>query len=178
MRTRLLGSIGLIVVMLAAGLPCFAQEESAAAELQLLNRHTEEVMALLRTLIEDRGEELKLRKLEVAVLALQLRSGALDDLEAQRRRLQERKTSSEEELGRMRQELEGIEGLIEAEEITDGERSQLQGAWKRVDSEVKLIEDRVWQLDRSVVDLENDIERKRRDVDHLEELVANGLSDL
>lgn len=178
MRTRLLVSIVLMVVILAAGLPCFAQEETVAAELQLLNRHTEEVMVLLRALIEDRGEELKLRKLEIAVLALQLRSGALDDLETQRRRLQERRTSSEEELGRMRQELEGIEGLIQAEEITDGERSQLQGTWKRVDSEVKLIEDRVWQLDRSIVDLENDIARKRRDVDHLEELVANGLSDL
>jgi hypothetical protein len=167
-----------MVLLLLAGSTSFAQEESVAAELQLLNRRTDEAMALLRALIEDREEELKLRKLEVAVLALQLRSTALEDLEAERRRLQERKASSDEELGRMKGEFEGIEGLLESEEISDREKANLQHTWSRVESEVKLIEDRIWQLDRSIVDLENEIVRKRRDVDHLEEIVTNGLSDL
>jgi len=46
------------------------------------------------------------------------------------------------------------------------------------EAQIDMIEERIWLVERQIVDLENELAAKRRDVNALEEIVMEGLGEL
>lgn len=174
--------IAVLVLMLLLPCPGAAQQLSSPPsvedELRTLGTHVGDVVNLLEELVAQRSEDLQLRRLQVAVLALQLRSSAISDIEARIRTLEDRATSANEELTQLDAERERIQGTAELETISEAEREHLASMETMFEAQVDMIKQRIWQIERQIVDLQNDLTEKRRDVDILEEVVIEGLGEL
>ena len=150
--------------------------ESVARELQVISERAGRAVTLLEELVGQRSEELGLRRLQVAVLVLQLRSNAIGEIEARIQTLQDRVTEAGEYSTQIESEIEHINDVLTADTTSDEEKTQLESSRNQLDRQIELTQQRVWSLERQILDLENEIAAKRRDVDSLEEIVMEGLS--
>lgn len=172
---------GLVLAMLV---PLTAQAQQSANtssvehELQTIGAHSSEIVDLLRELVSRRNEELKLKRLQVAVLALQLRATAIGEIEARIRTLEDRAATANEELARLVAEKEHIDTIASRESTAEAERENFSSMQKMFESQVDMIKERIWLIESQIVDLQNELAAKRRDEDALEEIVMEGLGDL
>ena len=167
--------------LLLLPIPAAAQQAAPGTveeELHALRLHSGETVNLLRELASQRAEELYLKRLQVAVLALQLRSTAIGEIEARMRTLEDRAASANEELTQLEVESDRLDSLADRESIPDEEREQLASVKTMLESQTEMIKERVWLIERQIVDLQNELAAKRRDVDALEEIVMEGLGEL
>lgn len=148
-----------------------------ARELHVIGERSDQAVALLRQLVDQRATEIELRRLQVAVLALQLRSTAIADIEARVQTLQDRAGEAKEYKTQLESEIERIDDLLAAETTQEQERPNLESSRNMVVRQIDLAQERVWSLERLVLDLENELAAKRRDVEALEEIVMESLSD-
>ncbi len=176
---RAVGGLVTVFLLITFALPAFGQETTIQAELQQLTQRTDEVIVLLRALLQGREAEQGLRRLEVAIAALQLKTGTLANLESRLQQLRAEKAAAEERLVRVRdEELAHIDGMLQSEKIPDDERSQVALYRAQKVAEIERLESKIWSFDQSIIDLENSITRQRRDIDHLAAIVADGLDSL
>jgi chromosome segregation ATPase len=147
-------------------------------ELQILGTQTGEIVELLKELVFQRTEEQKLKRLQVAVLALQLRSTAIGEIEARIRLLEDRAAAANEELAQLDAESQRIDTIAGSESTPEAEREHLSSMKTMFESQIDMIKERIWLIESQIVDLQNELASKRRDVDVLEEIVMEGLSDL
>ena len=167
--------------LLFLSLPVAAQQTAPGTveeELHALRLHTGQTVNLLRELITQGAEDQKLKRLQVAVLALQLRSTAIGEIEARIRTLEDRAAAANEELAQLDAERERVDVIAERDSTPDAEREHLSAMKTMFESQIDMIKERVWLIKSQIVDLQNELAAKRRDVDALEEIVMEGLSDL
>lgn len=172
--------VGCILAVLA---PLAAAQEGASApvdetELHVLGTRADRALGLLEQLVAQRDDELRLRKLQVAILALQLRSTSIGEVESRVHTLEDRLSSTKEESAQLEAEIDRLDSLASSDTTTESEREQLTSAKPLLEAQLDLIKQRVWSLEGQILDLQNELTAKRRDVDALEEIVLEGLSDL
>lgn len=178
--TRIFLSIA-FPALLFLSLPAAAQQTvpgTVEEELHALRLQSGETVNLLRELISQRAEDQKLKRLQVAVLALQLRSVAIGEIEARIRTLEDRAAAANEELAQLDAERERVNAITDGDSTPEAEREHLAAMQTMFESQIDMIKDRIWLLESQIVDLQNELAAKRRDVDALEEIVMDGLSDL
>lgn len=182
MRATTHVAIAGLALILLQPCPGAAQQESGPSpvedELRNLGTHVADIVNLLEDLVAQRSEDLQLRRLQVSVLALQLRSSSISDIEGRIRTLDDRATSANEELAQLDAERERIRETAELETLPEAEREHLASMETMFEAQVDMIKQRIWQTERQIVDLQNDLAEKRRDVDILEEIVMEGLGEL
>jgi len=147
-------------------------------ELHALSLHSGETVKLLRRLVSQRAEEQRLKRLQVAVLALQLRSNAIGDVESRIRTLEDRATEVRNATAQLEAESKRIDDLAQDDRLAEEGRTQLQATKTQIETQIELAARRLWSLESQIVDLQNELAAMRRDVDALEEIVAEGLGDL
>jgi len=152
-------------------------ETAVQQELHALGVRAGEAIALLDELVAQREDELSLRRLQVAVLALQLRSTSISEIESRIRTLEDRLTTAKEEAAQMEAEKERFDTLAGSDTTPESEREQLISMTARFEAQIDLVNRRVWSIERQVLDLQNELIDKRRDVDALEEIVMEGLNE-
>jgi hypothetical protein len=169
-----------LVLLLSAPQLSVAQQPTAARtteqELHTLATRSGEVVELLKQLVSQRDEDLQLRRLQVAILALQLRSSAISDIEARIRLLEDRAATANEELAQLDAESDRIDTIAAEESIPKEERSRIVSK-SMLEAQIEVVKQRVWLIESQIVDLQNELAAKRRDVDVLEETVMDGLGD-
>lgn len=171
----------IFVALLFLSLPVAAQQAAPGTieeELHALRLQSGETVNLLRELVSQRAGELQLKRLQVAVLALQLRSTAIGDIEARIRTLEDRAASANEELTQLEAESERIDTIADSESTPQAERQRLSSMKTMFESQIDMIKERIWLVESQIVDLQNELAAKRRDVDALEEIVMEGLGEL
>jgi chromosome segregation ATPase len=147
-------------------------------ELHALGLHTGETVRLLRQLVAKRAVDQKLKRLQVAVLALQLRSNTIGEIDRRIRTLEDRATEVRDLTANFEAESRRIEEMAQNDSITDENRAQLQSSRTQIETQIDLAAQRLWSLESQIFDLQNELASKRRDVDALEEIVMEGLGDL
>ena len=65
----------------------------------------------------------------------------------------------------------------EAKPTQEQDKAGLESTRENIVRQIDLAQQRTWSLERLVLDLENELAAKRRDVEALEEVVMEGLSD-
>ena len=169
---------GVLVLMIASTI-C-AQEtvtmSQIGGELENLSGHSKRAVALLEQLVSQKSDELDLRRLEVAVQALQLRSGAINDLVDRILILRDRVAGFEQSSSHLESEVDRLEDAMTGDDLRDGQRAQLQSSRNQVERQIEISQGRIYDLERQILDHENDLAAKRRDIDALEEIVMEGLS--
>lgn len=159
-----------------------AQERSSVPtvqeELHTLGVQVGEAVALLTQLIAQRGDQLELNRLQVAVLALQLRSTSIGEIEARIRILEDRAAMAREEAVQLDAEIQHIETIAGSDTTKEPDREHLASMRPRLEAQIDMVKQRVWSIERQILDLQNELIDKRRDVDALEEIVMEGLGDL
>ncbi len=146
-------------------------------ELAELRIRADEGLTLMKELISQKQEENRLKKLQVAVLALQLRSSSIGDIQKRIRTLEDRLAETKEVSAQMLAETNRIEEMISADSTADAERNDLRATKKQLDTQVELVNERIWELERQIIDLQNELSAKRREIDSLEATVIEGLSN-
>ena len=173
-------SLIVLAVFVSAPATHFAQELDPAhelsRELHLIGERTGQAVSLLQKLLDQRSTEIELRRIQVAVLALQLRSNAIAEIEARVQTLQDRAAEAREYATQLDSEIKRIDDLLAAETTQEPERASLESSRDMVVRQIDLAQQRTWALERQVLDLENELAAKRRDVEALEEIVMDGLS--
>ena len=77
----------------------------------------------------------------------------------------------------MEAEKERFDTLAGSDTTPESEREQLISMTARFEAQIDLVNRRVWSIERQVLDLQNELIDKRRDVDALEEIVMEGLNE-
>jgi predicted nucleic acid-binding Zn-ribbon protein len=178
-RHRLQAIVFPALMLLSA--PVSTQQASPGTveeELHSLAMQTGETVKLLRQLVTQNAADQQLKRLQVAIIALQLRSVAIGEIEARIQTLEDRAASANEELAQLEAESERVGTLADRESIPEGERDHLSSMKTMLESQIEMIKERIWLIESKIVDLQNDLAAKRRDVDALEEIVMEGLGDL
>jgi len=178
---HLIVTISLSVAVLVPG-AAIAQDPLTAPgvqeELHALGSQVGEAVVLLKQLVAQRGDELRLKRLQVAVLALQLRSTSIGEIEARIRTLEDRLAAAKEEAAQIEAEIEHLETLAGNDTMPEPEREQLTSMTPRLEAQIDMVNNRVWSIERQILDLQNELIDKRRDVDALEEIVMEGLNGI
>ena len=172
--------VGLSVAVLAPWAATAQEHISAPSvqeELRALGVQAGEAVVLLKQLVARRGDELRLKRLQVAVLALQLRSTSIGEIEARIRTLEDRAATAREEAAQLEAEIERIDTVAGSDTTTDPEREHLATMRTRFEVQIDMVEQRVWSIERQILDLQNELIDKRRDVEALEEIVMEGLDE-
>lgn len=176
-HTLIAGCILAVFASLAA-----AQEGATApdleSEIHAVGNRTDSVLALLERLVAQGDDKLRLRKLQVAILALQLQSTSIGEIESRIRTLEDRRSSANEESVQITAEIERLETLATSDTTPESEREQLTSTKPMLEAQLDLVKRRVWSLEGQILDLQNELAEKRRDADALEDIVMEGLSDL
>lgn len=146
-------------------------------DLAAINRSLQQLVEILRLHLTQLDHDLELRRIEVAIAALDLRSKAVLLLEDRLQRLQGERDNAEQRQSRIRQQTAEIEDrLRETNQTTDAQSHlNLGRALERLSAESELIESTLWDLDRQMLDLQNQIARERSSLEHLEEMVDEAL---
>ena len=147
-------------------------------ELRSLDQRTGEIVKLLQEHVVQRAEDQRLKKLQIAVLALQLRSTAISDIEGRIRTLSDRATAANERTVQLEAEIERINERALDDSIKEGARERLENQKNQIESQIEIASQRAWSLEKEILDLQNELIEKRRNVEALEEIVMQGLSDL
>jgi hypothetical protein len=155
-----------------------AAQGTTAQEIESLATRTGEVVELLRLLVAQRDEDLQLKRLQVAILALQLRSSTIGDIQDRILTLEDRTATAKEELTSLDAEIQRLETVMAGrEEMPELQRQRLQASRNLIETQIDVINQRIWTYERQILDLQNDLTGKRRNVDALEEIVMEGLSE-
>jgi hypothetical protein len=159
-----------------------AQQQSSQPtierELRSLENRTGEIVSLLRELVAQSAEDQRLKRLQVAVLALQLRSTVISGIEERIRTLQDRAAEANENAARLEAEIERINQRALDDSIKEGPRQRLQNSKKQVEMQLEIISQRAWTYEKQILDLQNELNEKKRNVEDLEEIVMEGLNNL
>lgn len=154
--------------------------DPAHVELAAINRSILEIVEILRVHLTQRDQDLELRRIEVAIAALDLRSRGILLLEDRMHRLQDERDNAEQRRSRLQQQIaEFEERLRTTDQNTDGQTHlNLSRALDRITAESELIESTLWDLDRQILDFQNQIGQERDSLQHLEEMVDEALETL
>jgi chromosome segregation ATPase len=153
---------------LAEGQPVESPTECAGME--TLRASIDELTAVLREQIS--GQERR-EQLQLAIAYLQFRSRRIESLEGELRRLEERRSSHEQQVGRLTGEVEAAERRLQ-----DLTTEQAEGWERQVDRMQRAIEAETGAIDRldvRIIDLENEILDGRRQLIALEDFVLENL---
>jgi hypothetical protein len=173
------------IAVLSVGIvgPAGAQSPDTAhgaVDLPAINQSIQELVEILRLHLTQLDQDLELRRIEVAIAALDLRSKAILQMDGRLQRLQTERDNAEQRQLRIEQQAAEFEGrLRETNQTTDGQAHlNLARALERLNAETELIENTIWDLDRQILDLQNEIGQERSSLDHLEEMVDEALGSL
>ena len=156
-------------------------QSSAPAEndpnLATISRSVEELVEILRLHVTYLDQDLELRRIEVAIAALELRSKFILQMEGRLQQLQAERDNAEQHQSRIRQQTTELEDrLAETNQTTNAQSYlNLRRALERLETETELIENTIWDLDRQILDLQNQIARERSSLASLEEMVEEAL---
>jgi len=153
-------------------------QTSVERELRSLGNRTGEIVRLLEELVAQRAEDQRLRRLQVAVLALQLRSTGISSIEERIRNLEDRVATAKEQVSQIEAELERLTQRALDDSIKPEGRRRLEASRGQMESQLELANQRAWNYERQILDLQNDLNSKRGNVEALEEIVMEGLSSL
>jgi predicted nucleic acid-binding Zn-ribbon protein len=153
------------------------EANATPADLATINRSIQQLVEILRIHLTQRDQDFELRRIEVAIAALDLRSSAILQMEDRLLRIQTERENADQRRSRMRQQIaEFEERLRSTNQTTDGQTHlNLAHALERLTAESELIENTIWDLDRRILDLQNQIARERESLLHLEEMVDEAL---
>ncbi len=174
---RLVLAVGVLVLMSLA-VVVQAQEVATAGDVADLGRSMRELVELLRSWLQRTDEDLELRRLEVAIAALDIRSRAISRLETELQSIRDRRDGADQRRERMQRQIEELEDrLLEADPTGEPAiAANLRQAKARTEAEAERLDEEIWRLDQRILDLENAIVEKVRAIQHLEELVDEALS--
>jgi hypothetical protein len=179
--TTMIAGVSLSLATLAP-ITLAAQQQPTQAtvesELRSLGDRTGEIVRLLKEIVAQNAEDQRLKKLQVAVLALQLRTTVITAVEDRIRTLEDRAAEANERVAQLEIEIERINQRALDDSIKEGPRLRLQNSKKQVESQLEIASQRAWSYERQVLDLQNELTEKRRDVEALEEIVMEGLKNL
>ena len=177
---------GIVAVLMFAAtvapLTVTAQQKSSPTsvekDLRSLRLRTGEIVKLLEELVAQQAEDQRLKRLQVAVLALQLRSTVISGFEERIRTLEDRAAEANERAAQLEAELQRINERALDESIKEGPRLRLQNSMTQIESQLELAKQRAWNYEKKILDLQNELNGKKRNVEALEEIVMEGLNNL
>lgn len=139
-------------------------------DVQALTASVGELAELLRSSLDDQE---RYRRLELAIAYLQFRSRRIEGLERELRNIDDSKASLGDGIERRRQQLTELEATVGNSSGEDADRMA-----RMTDQLRAMIESQQSQLDRlerTAIDLENDIADGRRQLQRFEEYVLENL---
>ncbi len=178
MRFRNFLVVGLVAVYLLIGGPGSAQGVSEpgtvkCGELASLVEVNRELLRVLSDGVEQKGREIELKKLELAIAYLQFRARKVESLETllmqangYRETLAESVVRSEEMIERMEEN---------ARELSGPESEEMSEMLEKIRRSTKEIEARLAQTERRAIDFGNQITVERRDLQFLEDFISENL---
>jgi chromosome segregation ATPase len=160
-----------------------AQQESSQTtverELRMLGDRTAEVIRLLEELVAQRAEDQRLRRIQVAVLALQLRSTAITSIEERIRTLEDRAASANQRVAQLEAEIERIDKRMMDASMRKAEgRKRLEDSKSQAETQLEIATQRAWSYESQILDLQNDLNDKQQNMEALEGIVMEWLGDL
>lgn len=157
----------LILALLAA--PASAQTD-IGAEVAQLRRSIDQAVLLLEQQLKRRDEDLRLRRLQIAVDVLQMQSAGVVRLEREVRNAEDDAKSYTDQAERMTAEFDQwMEMAGNPAELSDDERLQLEMGRKQYEREVEQLKKRAWDAEQRAVDARL---RLREHQDAIEDLQA------
>jgi chromosome segregation ATPase len=150
----------------------FGQDDTpvSCADVDVLAASIDQLSSALRSSLDQQAQH---QNLLIAIEYLQFRSRSIESLEAEVRRVEDRRTNSEERLARMKAEVESMENeLAELPPEEETNRRLAIDGYRRL-REVE--EGRIDRYDRQILDLENQITEGRRHLLALEDFVIENL---
>lgn len=178
--TRIVGMLlfTAVVVPLTVTAQQQSSQTSVEQELRSLGLRTGEIVKLLEELVAQQAEDQGLKRLQVAVLALQLRSTAIAGIEERIRTLEDRAMDANENAARLEAEIERINERALDDSVKEGARNRLENSKKQIEGQLEIVSQRAWTYERQILDLQNELAGKRRNVEALEEIVTEWLNNL
>ena len=173
-----------VFLSIATLAPCAltAQQQSSQTtverELRSLEHRTGEIVRLLQELVTQRAEDQRLKRLQVAVLVLQLRSTVINDIENRIRDLEDRTASENQKVAQIEAEIQRLDQRAQDDSIKEGARQRLENSRNQMADQLEMASQRAWSLEKQILDLQNELTEKRRNVKSLEEIVMEGLNNL
>lgn len=176
-RTLIVTFIGACLVPLCVQAQDPPTATSLEQEFRVLNQRAGEVIELMRQMMHQQAEEYALRRLEIAIQAVELRSQAMRVLESRIQELEDRNTQSAETVAAMKAESTRIQDIMDDSETPEDELTNLGDIKSRIDTQTELEKSKLWNLESSILDLQNELADRQRDLDSLEEFVVSGLNE-
>lgn len=149
-----------------------AAPPSVEAQLAELNRSVQQLVDMMAVYLERQRVDLLIKRIELSSQRLLAREQELS-------KARDDRASVEEEVQRLSPMLDRMEEqLLEAETDpannpdADGTRRMLE----ELSGRLKWLGDKAWNLDQTILQLESDLERQRRDVAAWEEVIDRELT--
>lgn len=139
-------------------------------DVRALTASVEELVDVVRASLEERE---RYRKLELAIAYLQLRSRRIEGLERELRTTEDSRASTSEELARRREQLAELEARAGAETGRDAERTARMT--EQLHLVIETLETQLDRLERTAIDLQNDVTEGRRELQQFEDYVLENL---
>jgi chromosome segregation ATPase len=157
-----------------------SETDEGDTDLSAINQSIQQLVEILRLHLTQLDQDLELRRIEVAIAALDLRSRAILQKEGRLHGMRGDRDNAEQRRSRVQQQTAELEErLRDTNQTTDGQAHlNLGRALERLSAESEMIESTIWDLDRRILDLQNEIGQERRSLDHLEDMVDEALGSL
>ena len=154
--------------------------DATEGDLADISRSIRQLVELLDDHLAQRERDFELRRVEVAIAALDLRSRAMLQMQDRLQRIQDERDTAEGRRSLLEQQVAEFEERVRTtDQTTDGQTHlNLSRAIERLTAESELIENTIWELERQALDLQNQIARERDSLRHLEEIVDEALDSL
>ncbi len=159
-----------------------AQQQSSQTtveqELHSIGLRTGKVVKLLEELVAQRAEEQRLKRLQIAVLVLQLRSTVIAGIEDRIRTLGDRAEAEQARATQLEAEIQRVNERALDDSIKGPMRKRLENSKNQLEDQLEIATQRAWSFEKQILNLQNELSEKRRNVEALEEIVMEGLNNL
>ena len=163
----------LLVTLACALPPAWGQDAGppvACHELAALNATLIELVSTLR---ERNAQAARRQELELAIAYLQFRSRRIETLEQELRRTEDRRTSSEDFLGQVQEEVRAAEETLP--DLPPDEADRVRAGMDQIQRRVFAEEAKLDRLERQIIDLQNEISAAQRQLATFEDFVLENL---
>lgn len=161
-----------IVLLSSIWVPLARAEESTGdlgnleVEVAELNRSIGELVTLVRQYVQAHRVELLMRRLE-------LKSRGMEPMQQELREARDSLDRAEEERARLEAQREAIEE--EQREAPGEDSARMEQVKSEMERWQKLVNDKLWRINQTILDLENDLARGRREIEELEGMIDEEL---
>lgn len=171
MRTlRIAVLAALLAVPLSAAPPSAPTAGTIPDELSRLNHTLEHIATLLERQVDGQNLDLLLRRVEIGSRRVTSLEQQLEKAESDKRNLEDQSYRLRSQVAAMKSQLDGMSADEQA-----ANQNNYELGMKNMKDEVKLSDFRVQQATQRVLDLQNELDARKRDLQGLQDLLDRKL---